>query len=127
MGEQLYGLTVRNLQDLENQLELNLQGVRMKKVKCLLDSHWEGMEINVLDWLIPLMTKLNTTKQLTSLIKFCRNKFWKMKSKSWTERSFWEITFANFPLKHFMTLTDLYIFTYRETLSSRKMWNFTRR
>lgn len=127
MGEQLYGLTVRNLQDLENQLELSLQGVRMKKVKCFSDSHWEGMEINVLDWLIPLMTKLNTTKQLTSLIKFCRNKFWKMKSKSWTERSFWEITFANFPLKHFMTLTDLYIFTYRETLSSRKMWNFTRR
>ena len=39
MGQQLYGLSVRNLQDLENQLELNLQGVRMKKVNYLLDSH----------------------------------------------------------------------------------------
>lgn len=38
MGEQLYGLSVRNLQDLENQLEMSLQGVRMKKVKCLLNS-----------------------------------------------------------------------------------------
>jgi hypothetical protein len=31
MGEQLYGLSIRNLQDLESQLELSLQGVRMKK------------------------------------------------------------------------------------------------
>jgi len=36
MGEQLYGLSVRNLQDLENQLEMSLQGVRIKKVKCFL-------------------------------------------------------------------------------------------
>jgi len=45
MGEQLYGLSVRNLQDLENQLEMSLQGVRIKKVKCFLNSHeneWNG-------------------------------------------------------------------------------------
>ncbi|KAH1161229.1 hypothetical protein AAZX31_01G020400 [Glycine max] len=43
MGEQLYGLSVRNLQDLENQLELNLQGVRMKKEQILKD---EIQELN---------------------------------------------------------------------------------
>ncbi|KAG5007763.1 hypothetical protein JHK85_026305 [Glycine max] len=43
MGEQLYGLTVRNLQDLENQLELSLQGVRMKKEQILKD---EIQELN---------------------------------------------------------------------------------
>ncbi|RDX97964.1 Agamous-like MADS-box protein AGL21 [Mucuna pruriens] len=37
MGEQLYGLSVRNLQDLENQLEMSLQGVRMKKEQILRD------------------------------------------------------------------------------------------
>ncbi|XP_058750219.1 agamous-like MADS-box protein AGL21 isoform X1 [Vicia villosa] len=37
MGEQLYGLSIRNLQDLERQLELSLQGVRMKKEKILTD------------------------------------------------------------------------------------------
>ncbi|KAK7252460.1 hypothetical protein RIF29_36408 [Crotalaria pallida] len=37
MGEQLYGLSVRNLQDLENQLEMSLQGVRMKKEQILSD------------------------------------------------------------------------------------------
>lgn len=71
MGEQLYGLTVRNLQDLENQLELNLQGVRMKKVKCLLDSHWEGMEINVLAWLISLRTNwtLETINKFNQILQ----------------------------------------------------------
>nr|XP_027187068.1 agamous-like MADS-box protein AGL21 isoform X1 [Cicer arietinum] len=43
MGEQLYGLSIRNLQDLENQLELSLQGVRMKKEKILTD---EIQELN---------------------------------------------------------------------------------
>lgn len=32
MGEQLFGLSVKNLQDLENQLEMSLRGVHMKKV-----------------------------------------------------------------------------------------------
>ncbi|KAJ7953489.1 MADS-box transcription factor [Quillaja saponaria] len=35
MGEQLYGLSIRGLQDLENQLEMSLQGVRMKKEQIL--------------------------------------------------------------------------------------------
>lgn len=43
MGEQLYGLSIRNLQDLESQLELSLQGVRMKKEKILTD---EIQELN---------------------------------------------------------------------------------
>ncbi|XP_057448597.1 MADS-box transcription factor 27-like isoform X3 [Lotus japonicus] len=43
LGEQLYGLSVRNLQDLENQLEMSLQGVRMKKENTLTD---EIQELN---------------------------------------------------------------------------------
>ena len=33
MGEQLYGLGVKDLQNLENKLEMSLQGIRMKKVR----------------------------------------------------------------------------------------------
>ncbi|KAK9990918.1 hypothetical protein SO802_025903 [Lithocarpus litseifolius] len=37
MGEQLYGLGVKDLQNLENKLEMSLQGIRMKKEQILTD------------------------------------------------------------------------------------------
>ncbi|XP_030923996.1 MADS-box transcription factor 23-like [Quercus lobata] len=37
MGEQLFGLGVKDLQNLENKLEMSLQGIRMKKEQILTD------------------------------------------------------------------------------------------
>ncbi|OMP01674.1 Transcription factor, K-box [Corchorus olitorius] len=42
MGEQLYGLSVEDLQNLENQLEMSLRGVRMKKGNLI---HQENVEL----------------------------------------------------------------------------------
>ncbi|CAI8588136.1 unnamed protein product [Vicia faba] len=65
MGGQLYGLSIRNLQDLERQLELSLQEIRMRKEKILTD---EIHELNQKGNLIhqenvELYTKVNLIQQ----------------------------------------------------------------
>ncbi|KAI3951086.1 hypothetical protein MKW92_047406 [Papaver armeniacum] len=42
MGEELSGLSVKDLQNLENQLEMSLRGVRVKKGNLI---HQENMEL----------------------------------------------------------------------------------
>ncbi|KAK8692401.1 hypothetical protein V6N13_075861 [Hibiscus sabdariffa] len=42
MGEELTGLTVKDLQNLESQLEMSLRGVRMKKGNLI---HQENVEL----------------------------------------------------------------------------------
>ncbi|KAI8541959.1 hypothetical protein RHMOL_Rhmol08G0101400 [Rhododendron molle] len=65
MGEELYGLSVKDLQNLENQLETSLQGVRTKKEQILID---EAQELNrkgkiVHEENIELYKKVNLLRQ----------------------------------------------------------------
>ncbi|PQQ00643.1 MADS-box transcription factor 23 [Prunus yedoensis var. nudiflora] len=46
MGEQLYGLSVKELKGLESQLEMSLQGIRMQKEQILTDEIEELNEKN---------------------------------------------------------------------------------
>lgn len=69
MGEQLYGLSIRNLQDLEKQLELSLQEVRTKKEKILTD---EIHELNQKGTLIH-QENVELYKKVTSFNKKTHN------------------------------------------------------
>lgn len=65
MGNELYGLTVKDLQNLENQLEISLQGVRMKKDEILTDEiqqlHTKGNLLHQEN--IELYKKVNLIRQ----------------------------------------------------------------
>lgn len=67
MGEELSGLSVHDLQKLENQLEIGLRGIRMNKVKDL-TFH------TILNYQF-----ISTTKPL---IFYFRTKFWQMKFRN---------------------------------------------
>ncbi|KAK1383126.1 MADS-box transcription factor [Heracleum sosnowskyi] len=65
MGKELYGLSAEDLQNLENQLEISLQGVRMKKDQILTDEiqqlHTKGNLLHQEN--IELYKKVNLIRQ----------------------------------------------------------------
>ncbi|PKA52357.1 MADS-box transcription factor 27 [Apostasia shenzhenica] len=75
-GEELSGLSVKDLQNLENRLEMSLRGVRMKKEQILKD---EIQELNRKGYLVhqenlELYKKLNLIQENLELYKKVLNK-----------------------------------------------------
>ncbi|XP_042026683.1 MADS-box transcription factor 23-like isoform X2 [Salvia splendens] len=81
MGEELYGLSVKDLQRIEEQLELSLRGVRMKKEQILSEEiqqlsrkgqliHEENIQLYKKVKLIEQQNKDLYTKKITAPLRF---------------------------------------------------------